>query len=231
MKTQLILRGSILTLLCAGGLMLLAGCSTCGHCGERPDKKAKVEAPAPGPDHRPMHGEGMKARMGKGRPETAGPRGMGQEMRGEGGPFSVRFLLAPANAKELGLTDQQIEKIRSIEKQNAGQRSALQERQRDGQKKMRELMEADQPDEAAIMKQIDINGQAMIDMRKAQVGEMLEARKVLTPEQLQQARGLIRQRLGGVGPDARRPRPQADRPLRQRIHQRPNEAEPAAQAR
>lgn len=249
MKPHPFLRNSILTALCVGGLFVFTGC--CHYCGHGDGKKFKEprsaavksapgdraerligrpEAGQPGMGMRMGMGPGRGMGQGMGRGMGMGPGmggGMGMGMPEGRGHIAARQLLAPPVVKELGLTDDQVERIRKIDQTAAAQVRPIQERRREGQAKMRELMQAPQPDKTAIMKQIDIDGQTQIDLRKAQVSEMLELRGVLTPEQFDKARGLIRQRMEGAGPGARRPGSPADRPLRAQQQRRDRVHQPA----
>lgn len=157
--------------------------------------------------------------------------GPGRGLRGEGGAQLQRFL-QPRAIQELGLTDKQVEQIRKIAADVQQKSREATERQRADQEKLRSLMEAKSPDTKAIMEQIDKQGRDMAAVRKLQVGALLEARKVLTPEQLEKASQLrSRQEAMGQaaatgrreqatgGAQGRADRPNAAQPRRERTRQ------------
>ncbi|MCE5230202.1 Spy/CpxP family protein refolding chaperone [bacterium] len=219
MKTNFFLHKALITMACAGGLILAVGCSSYRHHGpESCGKGDRIERPRPEADHAPirMRERAGRPEMGKARME-ARREGQGMAMRGQGpgaamrggqgGPgmamrggrepgLAAQMLLTPRAKQELGLSDDQVKQIRAITERNKEQRRAIAERQRAGQQKMRELMEAERPDKQAIMSQIEKTGNTMTEMRKLQAGEMLDVRGVLTPEQIKKARELRR------GPEA-----------------------------
>lgn len=157
--------------------------------------------------------------------------GPGRGLRGEGGAQLQRFL-QPRAIQELGLTDKQVEQIRKIAADVQQKSREATERQRADQEKLRSLMDAKSPDTKAIMEQIDKQGRDMAAVRKLQVGALLEARKVLTPEQLEKASQLRpRQEAMGQaaatgrreqatgGAQGRADRPNAAQPRRERTRQ------------
>lgn len=229
----------VLLVLVIGGAIFATGCSRyhsdkgpCPDCAMKKSAAAADKAPAvrpmpPGPGRPGMRGMGQEGAMG-----MRGPGGQG--MRGDG--FAVQRLLNPRAKEELGLSDAQAEQIRQIAERAREQSREPAERRRDGEEKLRAMMEARNPDTQAIMEQIDQQSRDMAAVRKAQVGAMLEARKVLTPEQFEKARQM-RPRQDGMGPGRMGRGPQMgagagqgrpERPLaqqrRERIHQQPGNA-------
>lgn len=139
---------------------------------------------------------------------TMGPRGDRMPM---GGPMMdpiLRMATNPQMSAKLGLTEDQIAKLKELSKGHG--------QDRDAQKKIRkcmdrqiELLNADTIDEVALMATVD----ELCDVRKVAMKEQLKrtiaARSILTPEQLAKARSLASEFRGGRRP----PRPaKGDKP-------------------
>lgn len=118
---------------------------------------------------------------GMGGPGMHGMQGGGM---GPGGP-GMRGAMMHARWAQLGLSDAQNERLRAIHEAHA--RKAIQMRAdlQIVKLDMAKLMRADKPDAGAINAQIDRMARMRADAAKARVGVMLEARTVLTAEQLQ----------------------------------------------
>jgi Spy/CpxP family protein refolding chaperone len=100
---------------------------------------------------------------------------------GPPGPSPARFI--EENAERLGLDAETRAAIQEIA---AGSRAAERElrgRIRDAHGHMRELLEADQPDESAVMAQADVIGALEVEERKKMLSAVLRIRALLTPEQ------------------------------------------------
>jgi Spy/CpxP family protein refolding chaperone len=106
----------------------------------------------------------------------------------------AHFISTPEVAEKLGLSAEQSSQIRdqlqSIRKEHirlrAEQEIAAMEQVR--------LLAADTVDEDAVMKAVEKTGQISIEMAKLQVTPILAIKKILSPEQLKQARDMIRTR-------------------------------------
>jgi Spy/CpxP family protein refolding chaperone len=123
----------------------------------------------------------------QGGPGMGGPEGPGMHGgpgMGPGGP-RMRGAMMHARWAQLGLSDAQNERLRAIHEAHA--RKAIQMRAdlQIAKLDMAKLMRADRPDAGAINAQIDRMARMRADAAKARVGVMLEARTVLTAEQLQ----------------------------------------------
>ena len=79
---------------------------------------------------------------------------------------------------------------------------------RSAEAEVRRLMQADNPDRAAIMKAVDAAGAAHLAVRKAQIEERLAFREIAGPDASRKAREHITRRMQGEG------RPEGDRPQR-----------------
>lgn len=135
----------------------------------------------PGPQGMPGH----MAPMG---PGGMGPHQGGQEMMGELAALGVRFYQPPMvirRAQEIGLTPDQLTKIRQ-EMVNARSRSIdLKGKIEHAKIEVARLLAADKVDEKAIAAQVDEASKAGGELHKLHLGVMLHVRALLTPEQRQ----------------------------------------------
>lgn len=120
--------------------------------------------------------------------------------RGAPGEGRLLRLLESERAKtELGLTEQQSERLRQILVE--AQKARLRTRSDLGVRgiELREMLRAEQPDRSAVLKKVqeisDLRAQAM----RQNVETLLAAREVLTPEQRQKLRAFIEQRRAERG--------------------------------
>ena len=99
----------------------------------------------------------------------------------------------------LGLTDDQVARLHKIgidsEKASVQMRADMQLRHIE----LRELMRADNPDREAIMQKLDQINALQGKMEKARVANLLDARAVLTPDQLKKLKA-FRENRGEGGP-------------------------------
>jgi Spy/CpxP family protein refolding chaperone len=147
-----------------------------------------------------------------------GPGGGGPMMRpdgpgGHGGGFAAKFLLRPEAKEKLGLTDEQVTKIRELDYASEKQAIELRAKAEQAELELRQLMQAETPDRDAIMKQLDKVGQAQTEMRKLQTGNRLDVQAALTAEQREKIKTVMTERRA----DARERRSEGrrDRPGRQ----------------
>lgn len=151
---------------------------------------------------------------------------------GQDPPVRLRGeMMGPRLMERLNLSDEQknqIEKLRTdFQKQQIGQRAKVQT----AAVELRQLLRAENPDKAAIEKKINEMAQLRAQLQISRVHQMLNVRKVLTPEQQKMVREAVKERvkghmmerrhrmrefgprfrgrfegrLGGVGPGVRRP--------------------------
>jgi Spy/CpxP family protein refolding chaperone len=107
-----------------------------------------------------------------------------QGRRGGGGPGPAGLVrMLERNAAQLGIDAATLERARGIETAAQERSGKLSERQRAEREAMRKLLDADAPDEAAVLAQADVMGQLDTDLRKQELRSMLEIRRLLTPEQ------------------------------------------------
>lgn len=104
--------------------------------------------------------------------------------------------------QKLDLTDEQSKKIEDIRYQHQKKAIALRADLESGRLDLGRLMRADQPDRRAIEAQIDKLSATRTTLEKDRVGQLLEMRAVLTPEQLKTWRemhgGMHRGMHGGM---------------------------------
>jgi protein CpxP len=125
-----------------------------------------------------------------------------------GGPG--RWWNNPEMAQKLGLTPDQQKRMDDIFQQNRMKLIDLNASLQKEEATMDPLMEADQPDEARILAQIDRVAQARAELEKADARMLLGIRRTLTPEQWKklQAEGPgPRRGTGGHGGGPPPPRP------------------------
>jgi Spy/CpxP family protein refolding chaperone len=95
---------------------------------------------------------------------------------------------------ELGLTDQQAEKLRQVFvdswKANTKSRADLQVRRME----LRELLRGDKPEREAVMKKVQEISDLRAQLLRQHVDSLLAAKSVLTPEQQKKMRSLMADR-------------------------------------
>jgi len=128
-----------------------------------------------------------------------GPRGGegGPSMRGPGGPGGK----GPRMAEELGLTEEQMSKMRDIHSKN---RKTMIDQKATIQKAMLDLtdeLQKEKPDKAAVEKSIEQIVKTKADIERAKLNSMVELSALLTPEQKKKAaeKMVNSQLMGGMG--------------------------------
>jgi Spy/CpxP family protein refolding chaperone len=114
--------------------------------------------------------------------------------------------------RQLNLTPEQREKIRSIREQTKAERVAITERIRETNRALEEILDADNPDEAVVEQQVRDAAAAQAAAMRMRILTEVRIRRVLTPEQIrmlrvfrQQARGLKQDQLRNEREQQRRP--------------------------
>lgn len=123
-----------------------------------------------------------------------GGPGKGPEMmKPGGGPGGHGFFIGMK--KELGLSDAQVEKLKSIRVRN--EKKAIQDRAdvEIMELELRELMSEDDVDVKAVDRKIDQIAAQRAKMQKNRIHAMLEAKKVLKPEQREKLKELRGRRM------------------------------------
>ena len=117
------------------------------------------------------------------------PGGHGRRGGMEGGPDDpiVRLVNNHKVAEKIGLSDEQREKIKQINRENRDNSEALRKTFRDAMEKQAELLKADKIDEAAVMAEIDKAFDARKEMAKRRTRRVIAIKSILTPEQVGKA--------------------------------------------
>jgi Spy/CpxP family protein refolding chaperone len=101
-----------------------------------------------------------------------------------------RWWNDPHLAQQIGLTDQQKQQMDQIFLQHRLKLIDLNANLEKQEVLLRPMIEADQPDEAKILAQIDSVAQARADLEKANARMLFDLRKTLTPEQWQKLKAM-----------------------------------------
>jgi periplasmic protein CpxP/Spy len=95
--------------------------------------------------------------------------------------------------RELNLTPQQREQIRTIRQQNQTERAAINERVRETNRALEALLDSDNPDEAAVEERMREVAAAQAAAMRMRILTEVRIRRVLTPEQRNLLRALRQQ--------------------------------------
>lgn len=117
-------------------------------------------------------------------------------------------ILFEKHAERLGLDAKTLEKIRGISEATKEQSSDLRTKLREARMTMRQLLSAETPDKAAVMKQVEIMGAIMTDLRKHRMATILEIRALLTPKQRQELIEIVKEFRSKRGPHSPSPKGQ-----------------------
>lgn len=122
--------------------------------------------------------------LGAAAPGRAGEpgRGMWGGPHGRHGPPPLHSVLE-RHADRIGLDEATRAEIQSIAEASHPKMDALQERLGELHDEMRDLLRQDTPDEAAVMRQAELIGEAETAAHKERLRTMLQIRALLTPEQ------------------------------------------------
>lgn len=164
-------------------MMMAVLAATCAAMADEP-KPASAEAP-----RRAMtRGEMPRRAMSR------GGMSRGEMMRGGAFDPISRFVSMPGMDEKLGLSAEQKEKLAAFSAPNRDSERANRDKMRAAMEKQNELMKADSIDEAAVMAAVD----EVFELRKAaakeQVKRTIGVRSILTAEQLEKVRELMKSR-------------------------------------
>ena len=107
-----------------------------------------------------------------------------------------RWWNKPELAQQLNLTDQQKKQMDDIFLQHRLKIIDLDANLEKQETLLRPMIEADQPDEAKVLAQIDAVAQARADLEKANAHMLFDIRKTLTPEQWQKMKAMRSEHRG-----------------------------------
>ncbi len=138
---------------------------------------------------------------------TAWSQGFGRD--GERGPGwrgrhgdGMRMLDNPALQEQLGLTEEQTERLRALRSDAAKSGIRTRAESRIKRLELRELLQAEEPNRALIEKKVRELSDASYAAQMQRIDQRLAFRSVLTPDQREKMRNLrrqFRQRRGGRG--------------------------------
>ena len=117
---------------------------------------------------------------------------------GEGDDLPGRFepgARLEQNLEELDLEPAKLEELKVLIAESRSEGEQQRERLRGALQEMRALLEADAPDESAVMAQADVIGGLRTESQKAMLHTLLAVRAQLTPEQREQLREKMREDL------------------------------------
>ncbi len=150
----------------------------------------------------PAQGPGQGPGMGQGMGQGFGAPPM--ERAFHDGHFG-RWWNDPQMAQQLGITDQQKKQMDDIFLQHRLKLIDLNANLEKQETLLHPMIEADQPDEAKILSQIDAVAQARAELEKANARMLFDIRKTLTPEQWQKLKAMREEhRPGKMNRDGRR---------------------------
>jgi len=145
--------------------------------------------------------------------EPGGPRPMPMHAGGAGAPFAGRIreagggeepdaegmimgiLNSPAMARELGLTDEQIEPLKSGLFELRGKEIELKAQMEKAGLEQARLMTEKDVDEAAVMAAVEKAGAIRTEMAKLRVRGLLLVKRHISPEQIERIRGAFRDKM------------------------------------
>ena len=107
------------------------------------------------------------------------------------GPGYMKGLASGKMAEKLDLTEDQQAKIEDLRYENQKKKIDLQADMRKTQLEMKHEMQKDNVDREKVMKLVEESGELKIQLRKAQVQQMLDVKDVLTPEQREEAKEMM----------------------------------------
>jgi len=123
---------------------------------------------------------------------TAVPVICGQAAQQQSGPPEVQQGGGDP-IRQLNLTPEQLEQIRSIREQNKTERAAINERVRETNRALEAELDSDNPDEAVVEQRVRDLAVAQVAAMRMRILTEVRIRRVLTPEQRIILRSLQRQ--------------------------------------
>jgi len=119
------------------------------------------------------------------------------------GPGTAEVRLVERSAEPLELDEKTIAAVKALAVEASARDEKLNEQMRDERLKLRDLLNEELPEEAALLKQAAAVSSLAADMQKHQMETSLRVRKLLTPEQRKE---LMELRKNVKQPRRRRPR-------------------------
>lgn len=105
------------------------------------------------------------------------------------------ILHNPELAAKLGISEDQVESIRSNRENSLKKMGELQQQMKAAGRKQAELMLSDEVDEEALMQAVEEAGRIHTGMAKLRMQNLLHTRKVLNPEQRKKVREMMKKKM------------------------------------
>ena len=115
-----------------------------------------------------------------------------------GGPEPGIARMLERHADEIGLDDATLTRIRAVVAAAKEEEEGLHRSTREARHGLRDLLEADDPDEAAVMRQAEVLGALETEALKHRLRTLLAVRPMLTDEQFAKLRDLRHARFAAV---------------------------------
>ncbi len=142
-------------------------------------------------------------------PPGPGPGGNRMMMHQRGMRGLGRWWKNADVVKQVGISDEQVQKMEQIFQQHRLKLIDLKANLERDEVKLQPLVEADNPNEQAVMSQIDKVAAARAELEKSNAAMMFAIRRVLTPEQWKKLQDLKAQRPGRMRAPMPPPEPKA----------------------
>jgi hypothetical protein len=142
----------------------------------------------------PMHGHGMQC--GHGMQGKAGMRGGRQGMRGMGRQGNMAGLMIMRHAKEIGLSDQQIEQFKTMQEAHRLDMIDARANLEKAQVRVKSLMGDKNAGDQEVLRAIDQVSQARAEIAKKRYLNRQECRSLLTEDQQAKLKELREDRQG-----------------------------------
>lgn len=116
------------------------------------------------------------------------------------------------HAEELGIDEATLDAIAELVETIRPELIKKHDEIRDLRRGFHELLEADEPDRELVLQQIEIIGEAEIELHKLEIEMLLDIRSMLTPEQRAALEAFVKERGGPGGERHRGPPPHGGLP-------------------
>jgi Spy/CpxP family protein refolding chaperone len=162
-------------------------------------------------------------RVGSGRFQGGGPGGSPGGM--DRGQIIDRVLANPEIAKQAGITEEQIKKIKDAQFNFQKQGITMRADAEQAKLEVRHLMQADKVDRDAVSKAIDAAAAKEVAFRKAEIMHMLDVKEALGPDAQKKIREIVQKHMAERMKNIQQQQPggpggqDIQRPMMQRLQQ------------
>jgi Spy/CpxP family protein refolding chaperone len=168
--------------------VVLAG--TISYAGEKPE--VVPAGKGIGLRERPGMGAGADKWQGGGREFMRGLQARGFGLGGGIGNYIERLTKDPELAKRIGITEDQLQKVKQAIEPIEVKRKELEEQREKAAAEQAELLAKDSVDEEALLAVVEKLGQINTELAKLSIKELIAVKGVFTPEQIAEIRKNIR---------------------------------------